>query len=257
MPTTHRYTPDDWPEPLEADLYLPRDVIRPAVVLVIHGGGWINGSRREGYVRAICRRLVRSGLAALAVNYRLAPGYRFPAQLDDLALALRWLQGAGPGLGLDTAQVAVWGYSAGAHLASLLSTRTHALPIAAVVAGGTPADLRVWPDSPYVLALLGKTSDEDPLCWDSASPVARVSAATPPHFLYHGRFDRLVAHEQTLLLEAALRAVEVPVIRVTRPLCGHILTAIMPGSAGVRAIDFLKTRLMPDALSSQSSSLIP
>ncbi len=257
MPTTYRYTPDDWPVALEADLYLPRDVVRPAVVLVIHGGGWINGSPREGYVRAICRRLTRGGLAALAVSYRLAPAHRFPAQLDDLAQVLRWLQQNGPGLGLETSQVAVWGYSAGAHLASLLPARDSALPVAAVVAGGTPADLRVWPDSPYVLALLGKTRDEDPASWDRASPVLNITPSTPPHFLYHGRLDALVAHEQTLMLEAALKAADVAVTRVTRPLYGHILTAILPGRSHARAIAFLKARLLPDAAATRSAARLP
>ena len=68
---------------------------------------------------------------------------------------MAWLRREGPGLGLDTRAIGVWGYSAGAHLASLMSMQPQALPVAAVVAGGTPADLRLWPDSPMVLGLLG------------------------------------------------------------------------------------------------------
>lgn len=248
VPSIHRYTPDSWPAALSADLYRPLDVEHPAVVLVIHGGGWIKGSRQEDYVQAICRHLVSQGFAALAVDYRLAPAYRFPAQLDDLAEALRWLRQAGPRLGLDTRQVGVWGYSAGAHLASMISTRAQALPIGAVVAGGTPADLRVWPDSPYVNALLGKRRDAAPELWARASPVTRVNAATPPHFLYHGRFDTLVEYDQALKLQAALTAVHVPVTLVTRWLYGHMLTAVLPGSSYDQASDFLKARLRPDAM---------
>lgn len=248
---TYRYTPESWPAALSADLYRPAGVERPTVVLVIHGGGWINGSRQEGYIRAICRHLVSQGFAALAVDYRKAPTHRFPAQLDDLAEVLRWLQRAGPGLDLDTRQVGVWGYSAGAHLASLISTRPQAVPIAAVVAGGTPADLRVWPDSPYVKALLGQSRDAAPALWAQASPVTQVNAATPSHFLYHGRLDTLVGHDQMLRLEAALKAASVPVTVVTRWFYGHMLTAVLPGSSHDQASDFLRARLRPDALSYQ------
>ena len=242
-PVTYRYTPPDWPKALDADLYLPADVSQPPVVLVIHGGGWTSGSRDEGYVRLICRHLASHGFAALSVDYRLAPEARFPAQFDDLAEALRWLAVRGPGLGLDTRHVGVWGYSAGAHLASLISTREQALPLAAVVAGGTPADLRVWPDSPYVNALLGQSLADAPARWAEASPVVQVNAATPAHFLYHGRLDTLVEYDQMQRLASALQAVHVPVLTSTRWLYGHILTAVLPGSSFDEATDFLQAQL--------------
>lgn len=246
MPETYRYTPDGWPQPLLADLYRPAGVQRPPVVVVIHGGGWTRGARDEGYVRLICRQLTRQGFAALSVDYRLAPAARFPAQLDDLAQLLRWLSAEGGRLGLDTGAVGVWGYSAGAHLASLMSMQPQALPILAVVAGGTPADLRVWPDSPYVNALLGQPRDQAPALWAEASPVVRATATTPPHFLYHGRLDTLVEYDQMHRLADALSAVGVPVRTSTRWLYGHTLSAILPGGSFDEATDFMRAQLSSD-----------
>lgn len=239
MRLSYRYTSDNWPEPLSADLYKPQDVARPPVVLVIHGGGWVKGSRDEGYVVRICQYLARHGLAALSVSYRLAPQARFPAQLDDLSEALRWLVREGAALSLDTRRVGVWGYSAGAHLASLLSEQPQALPVAAVVAGGIPAELRGWPNSAMVLALLGQSRDTALDLWTQASPVARVTALTPPHFLYHGRLDRLVPYDQALMMQSALSRVGVPVTLYSRRFYGHILAALLPGDSFNAATAFL------------------
>ena len=237
--TVHTYTPPSWPEPLQADLIRPSDAANPAVVVVIHGGGWRSGSRHSGYVQRINQEILSAGFAVFNVSYRFAPTHRFPAQLDDITQAISWLQQEGQTLGVDTQRVALWGYSAGAHLASLAAMTEQALPIKAVVAGGTPADLQVWPRSHMVNALIGKGLDEAPAVWAKASPVTQVSSSTPPHFLYHGRWDTLVAFDQALKLEAALKAQGVPVKLVARPFYGHILTAALPGNSYQQATAFL------------------
>ncbi|MDP1539546.1 MAG: alpha/beta hydrolase [Moraxellaceae bacterium] len=235
----HTYTPSSWPEPLQGDLMRPDGVVRPPVVVVIHGGGWRSGSRHSGYVQRINQEVLSAGYAVFNVSYRFAPNYRFPAQLEDITQAITWLQQEGEALGVDTQRVALWGYSAGAHLASLAAMKEQALPIRAVIAGGTPADLQVWPRSPMVMALIGQSKDEAPIIWAKASPVTQVSTKTPPHFLYHGRWDTLVAFEQALKLEAALQAKGVPVQLVARPMYGHLLTAALPGSSYRQATAFL------------------
>jgi acetyl esterase/lipase len=233
------YTPAAWPVPLQGDVMRPEGVVRPPVVIVIHGGGWRSGSRHSGYVQRINQEILGAGYAVFNVSYRFAPEHRFPAQLDDITQAITWLQQEGEALGLDTQRVALWGYSAGAHLASLAAMTEQALPILAVVAGGTPADLQVWPRSPMVNALIGKSRDEAPAIWAKASPVTQASRQTPPHFLYHGRWDTLVSFDQALKLEAALKEKDVPVELVVRPIYGHLLTAALPGSSYQQATSFL------------------
>ncbi|MEO6698152.1 MAG: alpha/beta hydrolase [Paraperlucidibaca sp.] len=250
LPETVRYSSADWPAALGADIYHPNTSGLAPTVLVIHGGGWNAGTRDAGYVKSICGHLQRNGYAAVAVSYRLAPEARFPAQLNDMSEAVRWLAAHGAEHGLDTNTIAVWGYSAGAHLASLMSTQPQALPIVAVIAGGTPADLRDWPKSAMVLDLLGKSRDDAPELWTEASPIAQVNGHTPPHFLYHGRLDTLVEYSQAERLKAALEAVNVPVELYTRWLYGHFSTALFPGSSFTAATHFLAPYLASKAAAS-------
>lgn len=238
-PSTHVFTPPNWPASLSLDFYAAESAQQPTpVVMVIHGGGWRSGARDDGYIRSICEFLVSQGVSAASVSYRLSDQAAFPAQLDDLSLAMTWLQQNAQQLDIDPSKLSVWGYSAGAHLASLLAIQ-HPTQFKAVVAGGTPADLRVWPESPMVLALLKQPRDQAPALWADASPVAQARPNTPPHFLYHGKWDVLVAFEQAQMLEAALKAQDVPVELYTRSVYGHMLTAILPGNSYQAALAFL------------------
>jgi acetyl esterase/lipase len=83
------YSEPDWPQSLRADLYLPQKRGPLPVVLVIHGGGWAGRSRDD--MSAISLDLVHRGYAVMNLDYRFAPQYTFPAQLEDLQQARRWL----------------------------------------------------------------------------------------------------------------------------------------------------------------------
>lgn len=241
------YTPPGWPAALQADLYRPASAGPHPVVLMVHGGGWRSGSRQDSYVTTLCQALVRAGMACLSASYRLVPEGRHPAPRDDLQQALRWLKREGPAHGLDEQRVGVWGYSAGAHLAALLGTRPAADPeaarVRAVVAGGIPADLRLWPDSAMVNAYLGDTLAAQPRRWAEASPVTQVTAASAPFFIYHGRLDRLVEPAQARLMQEALQSAGVPVTLRWLPLKGHITAALFPGAVTDEAITFLRDHL--------------
>ncbi len=247
------YTPPDWPAPLQADLYRPDTTGPHPVVLMVHGGGWRSGSRQDGYVTQLCRAVVRADMACLSVSYRLVPAARHPAPQHDLQQALRWLLSDGPALGLDPQRVGAWGYSAGAHLVALLGAEpAHdgtMAPVRAVVAGGTPADLRLWPNSEMVNGYLGDALSAQPQRWAEASPVTRVTARSAPFFLYHGRLDRLVEPTQAELMQQALQSSGVPVTLRWMPLKGHITAALFPGAVADEAIAFL-TRHLPTAASS-------
>lgn len=241
------YTPPDWPVALQADLYRPSGPGPYPVVLMVHGGSWRIGSRKDGYITSLCKQLSDAGIACLSASYRLVPAGRFPASGDDLRQALRWIRRSGPGYGLDPARTGAWGYSAGAHLVALLGAEPAADPegarIRAVVAGGTPADLRLWPDSDAVNAYLGVPLKTDPARWAAASPVTRVNAGSAPFFLYHGRLDRLVEPGQAERLRDALQAAGVPVTLRWLPFSGHITTALFPGHVVDEAIAFLQANL--------------
>jgi acetyl esterase/lipase len=96
---------------------LPRDA---AVVLQIHGGGFLFGTAELGDPRnrAMAREV---GCAVLSVEYRLAPETTFPGGLDDCYAALVWLHAQAPALGLDPGRIAIRGESAGGGLAAALA----------------------------------------------------------------------------------------------------------------------------------------
>src|SRR5687768_5542688 len=101
-------------------LYRPR--IGAPVALYVHGGGWVLHDLETH--DAFCRELAhRTGWALLAVDYRRAPEHPYPAPLDDVETAARWLREEGRGLRLGTEMVAGVGDSSGANLLAGLTVR--------------------------------------------------------------------------------------------------------------------------------------
>lgn len=238
---TVTYTPAGWPQAQQGDLYLPLKARAPfATVLVVHGGSWQHGDR--GDMSRVAAALAAQGYAAFTIDYRLAPQYRHPAQLQDLEQASKWLQANAARYELDTRRFAAWGYSAGAHLVSLLAVQPPLAGVprlSAVVSGGTPADLRIYPDSPSVKALLNARPVEAPGLYAEASPLAQVRPGLPAFFLYHGSADDLVIPSQASNFAAALRQDHVPVEVFWLQDYGHIRTAIFLGKTVPAALDFL------------------
>jgi acetyl esterase/lipase len=220
--------------PLHLDLYVPR-AVRPAPVCVyLHGGGWLRGSRSD---RATERLLpvAAAGVAVAAVSYRLSGQAVFPAQLDDVRAAVRWLRASGADHGVDARRVGVWGASAGGHLAALAGLcpdqRDGAagdssvqgvvtfFPTTDLLARGTdvpegplPSFVSGPPLVPsFEARLLGlESTADDPERARAASPLTHVRPDAPPFLVLHGDADGLVPSIQSRRLVTALRAVGVP-----------------------------------------------
>jgi acetyl esterase len=115
---------------------VPCRLYRPAegtpLLVHLHGGGFVFGDLETH--DAHCRRLAQtSGWAVLAVDYRRAPEFRYPAASDDVDTVVDWLGSAGPTLGVDTSRLAVVGDSAGGHLALVAAMRRPVFSSAALV----------------------------------------------------------------------------------------------------------------------------
>ena len=218
---------------LRLDLYLPAS--RPAPLCVwLHGGGWLRGSRTA---RASERLLpvAGAGVAIAAVQYRLSGEAAFPAPLDDVRAAVRWLRANAVDLGLAADRVGVWGGSAGGHLAALLALGRDerdaelgdssvqaavcwfpvtdlTLRDTDVPAGPLPPFVTGPPDVPSQEArLLGVESvRQAEAAARSASPVTQVHPGAPPFLLAHGDRDGLVPAEHSRTFHRALRAQGVP-----------------------------------------------
>jgi acetyl esterase/lipase len=225
--------------PLQLDLWVPESSTPPALVVWIHGGGWMIGDRR--YLPETLRpnqlfdALLAAGLAVATIDYRLALEAPFPAQLHDAKAAIRYLRAHTDELGISTGRVGVWGESAGGHLAALVGLTGHrddleggigvvgpSSAVDVVVDWYGPADFTTMPrmtPPPHIAAKLEpamQTPPEDTLVAGlddagraDASPITHVTADAPPFLLVHGTADWLVPYAQSEQLDAALTAVGV------------------------------------------------
>jgi len=244
---------------LRGDLHVAEGLAVPApAVLVVHGGSWSRGSRTR--MSGIARRLAEAGFVAFSVDYRLAPAHPFPAALEDLRAAVRWMRTQGRRHGIDGDRIGAYGYSAGGHLVALLATTSEAASgagraaaggaasaaVQAAVLGAAPTDLRRLPPSRAVRRFLGGGRDEIPALYDEASPITHVHAAAPPFFIYHGRWDWIVDDSHALRFAAALAERGVPHEYLERP-HGHVTTFLFDDEAVIAAIAFLERWLGPAA----------
>jgi acetyl esterase/lipase len=205
------------------------------VLLFIHGGGWRGGKKEEFH--PFMFHFSRSGIFCATVDYRLAPTHRFPAQIEDVKCAVRWLRANADRHQLDPARIVAFGGSAGAHLAALLAVTEGRPELEGI--GGNPAQsstvrAAICLAGPYDLtlgyrssvrqrqaerdavrqllpALLGGTPDEMPEIYRWASPITYASADSPPMLLVHGTADPLVLLEQAEVFAKRLQDAGAPV----------------------------------------------
>ncbi|MEO8123056.1 MAG: alpha/beta hydrolase [Burkholderiales bacterium] len=126
---------------LDARFYAPT-AAHPPVLLFLHGGGFMIGGLETH--DSLCRQLaLQSGVAVVALDYRLAPEHRFPAAVDDSWAAMHWLAANAGTLGLDGRRLAVGGDSAGGTLAATCALHARdcglALALQLLITPGTAA----------------------------------------------------------------------------------------------------------------------
>jgi acetyl esterase/lipase len=241
----------DASEPMHrADVYVPRnDPSQPIAslptVLMIHGGAWSLGDKTNDAVHA--RRLAGRGYVVVAINYRLAPAHPFPAQWLDCKRALQWLASDTHSFPIDRQRVGLWGYSAGGHLAALMTLRPDpdTVPIRASVFGGTPFDLTTIPPKVQILTgVFGGTYEEKPDTYRDASPIFHLTPKAPPLFLFHGTADIIVPFQSSERMVDALRSQSMEHEFVVSPDKGHLATFV-DSSAIDGSFDFLDRHLQP------------
>ena len=196
----------------------------PAIV-VIHGGGWSAGNKEQH--DDIIRTFARRGYVAATVGYRLAPKDPFPAQVEDVKCAVRFLRAHAGQYGLDPERIGAVGFSAGAHLSMMLGlTRAadglegeggwadQSSKVQAVVSFFGPTDL-LAPDLPPVTDgilknFIGGTKEEKPEAYKRASPIHYVREDAAPMLLFQGTADPLVPHTQAFRMADAMTKAKVP-----------------------------------------------
>lgn len=205
-------------------------------ILYVHGGGWTKGDKRAGAGAEDIPELVSRGYLVAAVNYRLAPQYKFPAQIEDLKCAVRFLRANAAAYGIDPDHIGAWGGSAGGHLVALLGVTdatagfegsggyaSQSSRVQAVVDMFGPTDLTAVfqgaapPLMEQVFGITDKNSD----IIKRASPVTWVSSDDPPFLILHGEKDALVPLSQSEKFYDRLVATGVPATLTMVENAGH------------------------------------
>lgn len=224
----------------QLDIYRPTQ--RPPggcpVLLQIHGGAWMFGSKNEQGL-PLMNYLASQGWICFAINYRLAPSVPFPTQIEDCKRALQWIRRHGGEYGANPEFVAVSGGSAGGHLAAL-TAMTGTTDLFSDGSGDTSVQAMVpfyglydlvprgeTPNDELVISLLNQrlfhqTPEQNPELWESACPVNYLAQPQPPAMVIHGTLDSLVPVNTARDFVAQLSASSTnPVVYLELPATEH------------------------------------
>ena len=206
------------------DIYLPANATSKCPLLVfIHGGGWLVNDKYAdmGYMGNTLSAILNQGIAIASIDYRWSTQAVFPAQIQDCNRAVSFLYDNAEKYGLDKTRIALMGFSAGGHLASLQGLSKNNDVAAFFVPGSSkkfnfkavvdfygPSELIALkssedPKSPESI-LLGAAPLDRPDLAKIASPATYVDKNDPPFLIIHGEKDESVPYQQSKLLSSWL-----------------------------------------------------
>ena len=226
-------------ERVAMDIYKPKAAGVYPAVLAVHGGGF-RGGNRQSY-RALCVKLAERGYVAATASYRLSPGNQFPAHVEDVKAAVRYLRANAAKLGIDPTRIGATGGSAGGHLVLMLGltgdlkdfegsgpNQAFSSKVQAVVNFYGPTDFThsyepgKSVDAAQVLPLfLGGDVDHERREHLRSSPLYYVNPLAAPTMTVHGTKDTYVNYEHALWLTERLKAAGVDNELVTIEGGGH------------------------------------
>ena len=231
-------------------LALLLDVHRPAKpngfgVIFVAGSGWQSELEygatplKERQIPLWGPPLLAAGYTVFAINHRAAPRFTYPAAIDDVQRAIRFVRFHARDYGIDAARIGGVGGSSGAHLVGLAAmlgatgnpndadpVNRESAALTAVVLRAPPLDLRTidtLEGTAYVVSFMdapvGNTSIS--ASYAAASPITHVTTNSPPVLLLHGDADKVIPYSQSVAMQAALQAANVPVRLVAIPGGAH------------------------------------
>jgi acetyl esterase/lipase len=247
--------------PITLDLYRAPSARPRPLVIYVHGGGWMGGHTRQSGAfsdfTAVLADLAARGYVVASLEYRLSKEAPFPAAIDDVRTAIRFLRANAGRFGIDPARVAIWGGSAGGQLAALAaldcghgatgedkSNAQQSDCVKAAVGWYGVYDFATMPVSAIPNAENAYLDCTKPACpadrVAAASAAAHVDAKDPPMLLIHGTEDKTVPVGQSRELAAKLKAANVPVTLEIIDGVGHSwigADAAATRAASLRALD--------------------
>jgi acetyl esterase/lipase len=221
------------------DVYLPETGDGPfPVVIYIHGGGFVKGSKDDHKSATIALNGLDRGYAVVMMNYTLSLDASFPTQIHEVKAAIRWVKANARDYHIDPARIGLMGASAGAHLAALAGTsgavgeledKSFGYPemdsvVQAVAVDFTPVNfatvneqlLRLGREIPdgfnapqYSSALyLGDLMEIVPEIVEQTNPETYISPLSPAFFIQHGTEHYILPHDQSIhLAELLVRSI--------------------------------------------------
>jgi len=237
--------------PLAMDIYMPlaKDTDGPApIVLYVHGGGlWgdrkmyglgaSQANHKGALFSSLQQELNKEGFVVASIDYRLPPGTRWPAPIEDAKCAVRFLRAHAEDLGIDANRIGVWGSSSGGMLSLLLGlSGPHAgfdrgqymdqsSAVQAVVDMFGLVDLNDFEDAePIAQFLVRNAFSTSAEVLRAASPITYVNQDAPPLLILHGTADPLVRPRQSDQLAQRLQEAGVPVTLIKVQGAEHDLT---------------------------------
>jgi acetyl esterase/lipase len=223
------------------DLYIPRAAVtRPLpVAMYVHGGGMTAGDKSD-LNPMFLGALASAGYAVVSVNYRLAPQFKFPAQVEDVKCAIRYLRAKAPRYGLNGREIFAFGTSVGGQLVALAALTgphsafdvgpyaTEPSNLTAVADMFGPANLteRASGFTPSGIQQVFGTNDHPDLVL--ASPTHFVAPNSPPILLIQGVDDTKVLKSQSMELYRDLKAAGDEVQLVLVQNMGHMFMHVGP-----------------------------
>ena len=210
------------------DILVPNTPGNHATIVLIHGGGWDEGDKRD--LQGVGRRFALDGFTVANINYRLATptSNHYPAGLDDTKSAVDYLEQNSEQYQVDRGRVVALGTSAGANLALQLGMERR---VNAVVDFYGPTNF-VDPvfleeenggklNSDVVETYFGCTFIQDPGLYFHASPINEVTGSMAPTILLQGEDDTVVPVEQSIDFYNVLEALGVTAKLQVYPTLGH------------------------------------
>ncbi|MEQ8462658.1 alpha/beta hydrolase fold domain-containing protein [Coleofasciculus sp. E1-EBD-02] len=229
---------------LKLNVYRPLTVGKYPAIITIYGGAWQVGTPDNN--ETFNRYMANQGYSVIAIDYRHAPQYHFPAQLEDVQAALSYIQSHAHELEIDTERIALMGRSAGAQLAAIAAYHLNTIPIRAVVNYYGPVDLKEgYHDLPFpdplniraiLRAFLAGTPDEVPELYQEASPIGYVKSNLPPTLLVYAGRDHIIKAKFGRQLYEQLKAAGNCAVWLEIPWAEHAFDAVFNGVSNQLAL---------------------
>ena len=204
---------------LSLDIYQPGNSKYLPAIMIIHGGGWRTGNKKDH--REMAEKLAALGYVCILPEYRLSGEALYPAAVHDVKSALRWIHLQAGKYNIDTNRIAVAGFSAGGQLAALLGTTMHSnLFDDPSCNKERSARLQAVVDMDGILAFIhpesgegndkgkklsaatswfGVSKEENPGLWKQASALTHVNESAPPFLILNSSVDRMHAGRNYLV----------------------------------------------------------